>query len=176
MGKNITNKPFTETKRRQMTGEFWKPKRPTTLKQVLTKHCLSENLNPQDFVSWFMKEVAPDVNIELDRREQARYEAKQAFQAKQKIQNLPENRIPNLYLIHKKKPEKLEEIITNYSLEDLFRVRRLCIQNKFVTLLGAAQPEFLSWLNTKISQRVQEGKSDHKGTKEKLRELIFRKS
>jgi len=170
MGKNITNKPFTETKRRQMTGEFWKPKRPTTL-----KHCLSENLNPQDFVSWFMKEVAPDVNIKLDRREQARYEAKQAFQAKQKIQNLPENRIPNLYLIHKKKPEKLEEIINNYSLNDLFKVRRLCIQNKFVTLLGASQPEFLSWLNTKISQRVQEGEPT-KTTKEKLRELIFRKS
>jgi len=169
LNKNLNLAPPRKT----IEGKFWGVKKPPKIDEQVTQFILGSGMTSEDFIKYFQENIKPEIDKIRDEQEQQRYEQRQKTKAQQKKRNLPENKLPNLFLLRKKKPEKLKEALKNYTLNDLFKTRRICIENKLTTILGASQPEFLSWLNTKISQRVQEGEPT-KTTKNKLRELLFR--
>jgi len=175
--------PFSEseknpqkTVKREVKGLTYKKPTPT-MSELIINHCLSHNITSEQFSAWFHKEIKPQLDAEIDHREQERYIVKQILKRKKREKEKPENAIPTAFLGRKAYPNKLTEITGQYTLADWFKVRRKTIEGELDTVLGDWKMDFLTWINGIISQKTEDHPTDEATKKvSALRELIFRRS
>jgi len=163
-------------------GEVWGPKewypsRVRNLDRDIIHFALANKMSSEDFIKYFRKDIAPDLDTEIQKQAEALEKSRQEFDEKKKIEALPENKILSCYFGRRAYPKPFEEITKQYSLEDFIKVRNLVVGGQLDHKLaeaGTDKTQFLTWLNTMISQKQesQNVSNEVKETQHALKRLI----
>jgi len=145
--------------------QWWPSKRQKTLDEQIVNYIMEHNMTFDDFIEKYAKKnIKPVVNQKREEQQRERERLRKEFEERKRVESLPQNRIPTLFMGKGAYPQSFEQAAKQFSLGDFRMVRDLALAGKLDEKLGISKDDFILWctgvIDTKCAEQATTAPTD----------------